>query len=114
MSRLSFISFIAVLVFGATLLAGCRIHHLGADHGKAYYKAMEDQGAGDGSTEPAPMTADDAKRTMRVHRTGEDKDEGRSSGATATIPVPSVSTSSGSMGGGKWPGAGGNIHLEAK
>jgi|GEM_PF-3402542 len=114
MSRLSFISFVAALIVGAALIAGCRIQHLGSDYGKSYYKAVDNQAAGDTSAAPAPMTADDAKRVMRVHRTGEDKGDDRNSGGGATISVPTVSTSSGSLSGPKWQVAGGNIHLEAK
>jgi len=115
MTRLSTVTYVATLIVGAVLLFGCRVHHLGDNHGKAYHNAVEQQAQTEGTVEPTPMSADEAKSVMRVHITGEDK--GGNKGASMTsgsVNVPTSSNSSGSLGGGKWPGSSGNINLEAK
>ena len=115
MTRLSVVACVATLIIGAFFMFGCRIHHLGDDHGRAFHRAVDQQAQTEGSVEPTPMSAEDAKSVMRVHRTGEDKGGSTSGSMTTTnTTVPTSSTSSGSLGGGKWPGSSGNIQLEAK
>ncbi len=115
MTRISVITFVSTVIIGMFFMVGCRVHHLGDSHGKAYHEALNEQAAGEGKVDPTPMSATDAKRVMRVHATGEDKGGDKAgSSTTTTIPSPMSSTSSGSLGGGKWPGSSGNINLEAK
>jgi hypothetical protein len=94
---------------------GCRTSHLGPNTGDSYRAAFNKQvEAAEGSDDEAPsLSADDAKHAMKVHATGEDKPS-----SPATLGAPSLSLPSGmsssTAGGGKWPGASGNIKLEAK
>lgn len=95
---------------------GCRQAHLGPNAGDSYRAAFAKQiEAAEAEDDDAPeLSAEDAKQTLRVHQTGEDK---AGPGAVAPAPgmggmgTPAPSTTSS---GGKWPGASGNIQLEAK
>ncbi len=106
----------------ATLFAigGCRTTHLGQDTaGYAYKNAMRLQAQGDDAVEAPTLSADDAKQILQVQKTG------KADGSATTTSVPLVtpmtltstpsSTAGGNSGGsGMWPGATGNIVLEAK
>ncbi len=112
---------LACLLFASGMavagLTGCRTTHLGADTaGHAYRAAFAAQRAGDDTVEPPALDADDARQVLSVHRTGKpDKDTDSSSSTTMLVPTTLTSggSSSGSSGG-SWPGATGNISLEAK
>ena len=90
--------------------AGCRHLHLGDDTGQTYRRAVDTQ-RDSGAAAVAPMSADDAKKSMATHRG--DKPGGGSGGATAS----SSSSSSGDIDTGSsdmWQGATGPIRLDAK
>ena len=89
------------------LAAGCRHKHLGPDVGVAYREAFATQEQSEPTQEPT-FGADVAHGTVGARKGG--KPAG--SGATEAIVVPMSSTSTSSSG--AWPGAGGNISLEAK
>ena len=106
----------------ATLFAigGCRTAHLGQDTaGYAYKNAMRLQAQGDDAVEPPTLSADDAKQVLQVQKTG----KADSSNATTSVPLmtpmtltstPSAPAGGASGSSGMWPGASGNIVLEAK
>jgi len=104
------------------LAAGCRTTHLGQDTaGYTYKNAMRLQEQGDDAVEPPTLSADDAKAVMQVQRTG--KAEGSNATTTSTpiiTPLTMTSAPAGTSGApagagaGMWPGATGNIVLEAK
>jgi hypothetical protein len=104
---------LACLPFGlAAALTACRTNHLGNDTaGHAYRAALDAQRRGDETVTPPALSAQDAKRVISVHETGDTKAAGSSSGGLATTALPSAPLSTG---GGSWPGASGNITLEAK
>lgn len=107
----------------ATLFAigGCRTTHLGQDTaGYAYKNAMRLQAQGDDAVEAPTLSADDAKQILQVHKTGE---ADGNAATTASVPLvtpmtltssPSASSSGTGTTSGAWPGATGNIVLEAK
>ena len=99
---------LALAVAGTQI--GCRTAHLGSDTGQAYHEAIAAQRESQ-AAQPA-MSAHDARTVLDVHRTGESDGESGESAGALIAPVP-ISTSS-SGGGGTWPGASGNIQLEAK
>jgi hypothetical protein len=99
---------LALAVAGTQI--GCRTAHLGPDTGTAYFEAIAAQRESQ-AAQPA-MSAHDAKHVLHVHRTGETKAEASSGTGALITPMPLGTTSSG--GGGMWPGASGNIQLEAK
>ena len=99
-------------------LTSCRTTHLGQDTaGFTYKNAMRLQAEGDDSVEPPTLSADDAKLVLEVHKTGEAKGA-QTTNVPLVTPMAMTSTSSGtsgtSAGAGLWPGATGNIVLEAK
>jgi hypothetical protein len=96
---------LALAVLGSSI--GCRNDHLGADTGRAYRKAFEQQA--EPKSEGPALSADDAARVMQVHTEGKSK---KSSDGSAPAATPAIS--SGSLSSGAWPGATGNISLEAK
>lgn len=112
MSRLEMLMAAAALALAvAGTQIGCRTAHLGDDTGRAYFEAIAAQRESQAAS-PA-FSARDAHQVLHVHRTGETEGEGSTQAAGALIaPVP-LSSSSSSSGGG-WPGASGNIQLEAK
>lgn len=110
-TRITVVSFVATLAIGVFFLGGCRVHHLGAEHGRSYYRALDQQAASRGSA-PTPLSADDARQVLRVHTSGEDKSPATAS--SAGIPVPTSGVSSSSLSAGKWQGASGSISLQAK
>ena len=103
---------LALAVTGALL--GCRTQHLGDDTGQAYDRAFAVQ-AKAGGEDTAGIDADDARQVMTVHRHGPQKADGAATTATGVAPVSGNTSGSGNIDmGGAWPGAEGNITLEAK
>lgn len=99
------------LVFGAALASGCRVQHLGPHTGTAYKQAFADQADSESAAGPTAMSATDAKAVMRAHHG--DSTESASAGGG----VPAMSFGGAAVpqaAGGAWPGATGNISLEAK
>lgn len=98
---------LALAVLGSSV--GCRSEHLGKDTGRAYRAALEAQA--EPKSEGPSLSADDAARVMNTHSDS----KGKKSGDGAAAPATSAPISSGSLSsGGAWPGATGNISLEAK
>jgi hypothetical protein len=103
------------LFASVALLAACRTQHLGADTNVASREAWAAQRESDPEKTPT-FTSDDAKRTNSVRR-GEQKQPGTPSVSAGAALLPAAimsSTGSNGGGGGAWPGAKGNISLEAK
>lgn len=99
---------LALAVLGSSV--GCRSEHLGKDTGRAYRAALEAQA--EPKSEGPSLSADDAARVMNTHSDSKGKKSGDGAAPTAT---PTAPISSGSLSsGGAWPGATGNISLEAK
>ncbi|HUH01005.1 MAG TPA: hypothetical protein VML75_03355 [Kofleriaceae bacterium] len=97
---------LALALLGSTI--GCRSEHLGKDTGRAYRQAFEQQAEPKG--EGPALSAEDATRVMHAHSEGKAKKSGDGTSAPAATPA----MSSGSSSSGAWPGATGNISLEAK
>jgi hypothetical protein len=91
------------------LAAGCRHKHLGPDVGVAYREAFATQEQSEPTQEPT-FGADVAHGTLGARKGG--KAAGASSGSSEAIVVPMSTTTTSSSG--AWPGASGNISLEAK
>ena len=91
------------------LAAGCRHPHLGPDTGVAYRVALAPQRESEPTVEPT-FGADVATGTLAARKGGK---QGGSTAAAApeALVVPMTSSTSSS---GAWPGATGNISLEAK
>lgn len=92
------------------LVPACRIAHLGKDHGVAFHGAREAQRTSDPGRTPT-FGADDAKGTLAARRDAGGGDDGAAAPASLVVPMPAPTSSSSS---GAWPGATGNITLEAK
>jgi hypothetical protein len=92
------------------LVAGCRHKHLGPDVGVAYREAFATQEESEPTAEPT-FGADVAHGTLGA-RKGAKAAGASSSGSSEAIVVPMSTTSTSSSG--AWPGASGNISLEAK
>ncbi|MDX2090214.1 MAG: hypothetical protein SFX73_20310 [Kofleriaceae bacterium] len=102
-----------ILFASVALLSACRTRHLSPDTNVASREAWAAQRQSDPEKTPT-FGADDAKRTNAVRR-GDPKQGGGTtvtSGA-ALLPGAIMSTTNGG-GAGQWPGAKGNITLEAK
>lgn len=97
---------LALALLGSSI--GCRSEHLGKDTGRAYRQAFEQQAEPKG--EGPALSADDATRVMHTHSEG----KGKKSSDGASAPAAAAPMSSGSLSSGAWPGATGNISLEAK
>jgi hypothetical protein len=87
-------------------LAACRKQHLGADHGVAYKQAFASQVTSDPERKPTYGAAD-AATTVGARRGAKPVGAAAVTPMSATMPAPTMST-------GAWPGAQGNITLEAK
>lgn len=113
-TRLNIVAALAALALAVTGAAlGCGGHHLGPDTGRAYDEALAGQRASQPKDAPG-LDADDARRVMHVHRNG---GQGKGDGASAAptpAPISGALMSSDGALGGAWPGADGNITLEAK
>lgn len=95
------------------LLAACRTKHLGPDTNTASREAWAAQRQSEPENTPA-FNADDAHRTNSVRR-GEQKQPGSPTVTSGAALLPgAIMTTTGGGGTGAWPGAKGNISLEAK
>ena len=104
-----------LLAVSAAALSACRTTHLDTDHGRTYHEAFDRQASGDDADQAPALSADDAKQVLHVHVHGKDgknagadsSGDGSSMTAPAAMNTESIST-------GAWPGASGNITLDAK
>ncbi len=98
-----------LVTFTAFAVAACRHQHLGPDTGVAYREALDAQRESEPSREPT-FGADVAHGTMAARKGGKGAGSSSTPAASEALVVPMTSTSSS----GAWPGASGNISLEAK
>jgi hypothetical protein len=107
------LSLLVALALGAT---GCRRAHLGDDTGRAYRDALAAQR--DGAPAAAPTFDAGHARDALAARRGKASGGGAPAAgpSTITLPMPAAGGAGGAGGasGGAWPGATGNITLEAK
>jgi hypothetical protein len=104
-----------LLAVSAAALSACRTTHLGPNHGRLYHEAFDRQASGEDADHPPALTAEDAKQVLHVHAHGKDGKDGKngSNGASGSgLAAPAMNTDS--ISSGSWPGAGGNITLDAK
>ncbi len=95
-------------------LMGCRTAHLGPDTGRAYRAAFQAQEEAGQNSQGPTLSAADADRVLEVRAHGAKGSKPATAGGTSGLPTPSLGGGTATMGGGAWPGASGNITLDAK
>jgi hypothetical protein len=104
-----------LLAFALSMpLVGCRTVHLGKDTTKAYDNAMQLQRKGASDEDGPALSAADAHGVLRAHRGVKRTGSSASSAPTLLLAPPVLNSGPARGGGGQWPGASGNINLEAK